>query len=376
VLQTAANDEARFDHDPVNGNSRGLLIEEARTNSVQRSAEFDNAYWSKVNGSISANATTAPDGATSADRLVEDSTASVSHLVARSVAGVAPTQQLTGSCFIKADTRTFARIVVWDQNAAGNNVGATFDVSGGTVASAGANAGNATGASASITNVGNGWYRCSVSGIPNTSGSDSGLAIYLMSSGGGAGSTAYTGDGTSGLYIWGAQLEIGAFPTSYIPTTSAAATRSADSAVVTPISSFYNQSEGTLFAEASLPQTPNNAFAADIYTDVQNRIGILRGPNTANMNSFVFAGNVTQANLGNTVSAQPTKTALSFRTDDFASTTNGGTIATDSLGTLPVATSVRIGQRADGGQAANGHIRKIAYWPKRLTNTLLEQLTT
>jgi hypothetical protein len=265
------------------------LIEEARTNSVQRSAEFDNAYWSKVNGSISANATTAPDGATSADRLVEDSTASVSHLVARSVAGVAPTQQLTGSCFIKADTRTFARIVVWDQNAAGNNVGATFDVSGGTVASAGANAGNATGASASITNVGNGWYRCSVSGIPNTSGSDSGLAIYLMSSGGGAGSTAYTGDGTSRPLHLGRPTRNRRLPTSYIPTTSAAATRSADSAVVTPISSFYNQSEGTLFAEASLPQTPNNAFAADIYTDVQNRIGILRGPNTANMNSFVFA---------------------------------------------------------------------------------------
>ena len=202
VLQTAVNDVARFDHDPATGASRGLLIEEARTNNVQRSAEFDNAYWGKTNGSISANATTAPDGATSADKLVEDSTASVSHLVARNVAGVAPTQQLTGSCFIKADTRTFARIVVWDSSAAGNNVGATFDVSGGTVVSATTqNSGNATGASASITNVGNGWYRCSVSGIPNTSGSDSGLAIYLMSSGGGVGSTAYTGDGTSGLYI-------------------------------------------------------------------------------------------------------------------------------------------------------------------------------
>jgi hypothetical protein len=51
------------------------------------------------------------------------------------------------------------------------------------------------------------------------------------------------------LRIAAPQLELGAFPTSYIPTTTAAATRSADSAVVTPISSFYNQSEGTLFAE-------------------------------------------------------------------------------------------------------------------------------
>jgi hypothetical protein len=94
------------------------------------------------------------------------------------------------------------------------------------------------------------------------------------------------------------------------------------------------------------------------------------------MAAFVMISNVGQASLVNTVSSQPTKTALAFKTDDFALTTNGGTIATDSLGTLPAATSIRVGARADGGQAANGHIRKIAYWPKRLSDALLQQLTT
>jgi hypothetical protein len=372
VLQTAANDVPRFDHDPATGaSSLGLLIEEARTNSIRNSQGGGSTNGVIGSGGVLPTNWQAFVASGISHEVVASGTSNGLAYVDLKLSGTS-----TASGFIQIYPESLTQVVAssgqsWTASMYLAVVaGSTGNITDPRISVVGRDSGATllenTNLSVTLTGT------LARHGVSRALTNASTVRVSMQFLG-------TVADGATidiTLRIAAPQLELGAFPTSYIPTTSAAATRSADSAVVTPISSFYNQSEGTLFAEASLPQTPNNAFAADIYTDVQNRIGILRGPNTANMNSFVFAGNVTQASLGNTVSAQPTKTALSFRTDDFASTTNGGAIATDSLGTLPVATSVRIGQRADGGQAANGHIRKIAYWPKRLTNTLLEQLTT
>jgi hypothetical protein len=195
------------------------------------------------------------------------------------------------------------------------------------------------------------------------------------------------------LRIAAPQLELGAFPTSYIPTTSAAATRSADSAVVTPISSFYNQSEGTLFAESSstalvagdnqgiwglgddtLIFASGNMLYATYLASVSHRIAITGAVSGASTVSSLNNSGVPQS--ANT----PARSIFGYKTDDFAISTNGSSVATDTSGALPVVTGFSIGglQKAwsSGGNQLNGHIRKIAYWPKRLTNTLLEQLTT
>jgi hypothetical protein len=373
VLQTAANDAPRFDHDPVTGESRGLLIEESRTNSI-RNSQADGAVVG-ASGTLPTNwitnlltgisrevvATGTVNGFSYIDIKFSGTNTSGAggflqiHPEALGQVVAASGQSWSASIYIALIAGTFSgttsplwRMVERDA--------ATTAISG-AVSTTDISAANAT------------LSRVSVSRTLNGAGTERVTSQLIWTVANGA-----TVDFT--LRIAAPQLELGAFPTSYIPTTSAAATRAADSAVVTPISSFYNQVEGTLFAEASLPLSPSNAFAADFYTGVENRIGIYRLQSSANMAAFVMISNVGQASLVNTVSSQPTKTALAFKTDDFALTTNGGTIATDSLGTLPAATSIRVGARADGGQAANGHIRKIAYWPKRLSDALLQQLTT
>jgi hypothetical protein len=191
-----------------------------------------------------------------------------------------------------------------------------------------------------------------------------------------------TGDGTvtGSVVAWGAQLEAGAFPTSYIPTTTAAATRSADSAVVTPISSFYNQVEGTLFAEGSAGQT--NAFGPLMAFNDQTtteRIRIRRWSAESSCEFGVRDNDVSQAAIttanGTWLSGATIKGAMAYKADDFAASLNGSAVLTDTSGTTPTVTHMEIGLEAFTGRA-NGHIRKIAYWPKRLSNTLLQQLTT
>jgi hypothetical protein len=235
-------------------------------------------------------------------------------------------------------------------------------------------ASNGTG-SATIVNVGNGWYRCSVTVTPvGVTATDTQLYIALHD----GTSTSYTGDNTSGAYIWGAQLEAGAFPTSYIPTTSAAVTRSADSAVVTPISSFYNQSEGTLFAEAIVrPRAVNIASITQDATE-DNRLTLYTA-STRTMRWFVNTAGVTEYNSESSAIEDGAvgKIAGAYKSNDVISATNGVLASGDTSITLPSSlTHFFIGRTATTFPPLNGHIRKIAYWPRRLSNALLESLTT
>jgi len=174
------------------------------------------------------------------------------------------------------------------------------------------------------------------------------------------------------LRIAAPQLEQGAFATSYIPTTTAAATRAADSAVVTPISSFYNQAEGTLFCQYS-----RQDFAAAIlqFDDNSNSNRWFFGTGTAGgprINS-TFTSNL---NLGSAIQAgQLVKQIAVVDGAGIAAARDGVLYGPEAMTSAkPTITHLRIGRSASSN--ANCYIRKIAYWPKRLTNTLLEQLTT
>jgi hypothetical protein len=369
TLQTAANDTPRFDHDPATaGNpSRGLLIEEARTNLLERSAEFDNATWSKSGGTITANADTAPDGTTTADKFVE-SAVNQTHQVFQTVTGVAAIQ--TASFFVKAAGRTSCQFLAF--NATDSSIGrVNVDLTNGTTSSV---LGTAT-----ATSVGNGWYRVAVTYTPTVTNTS--FNVFPRE----GGSTSYLGDGTSGILIWGAQLEQGAFATSYIPTTTAAATRAADSAVVTPISSFYNQSEGTLFAEFSRNQVvAQGRFlsftnATDLFLNFLNletgygnpAIHRIISTNGTSVVSGPAAGNVvgTIYKLSGGYSSTSIIAAQNGVLETQAAATGTPTgIDSMAIGATRSTTTV--------DRQLNGHIRKLAYWPRRLSNTLLQQLTT
>ena len=369
LITLAGRDVPRIDYDPITHECKGLLIEESRTNLVTYSEQFDNAAWTMFRASITANTITAPDGTLTGDKLVEDASATNTH-------GTNRAQTLTDnldysfSCFIKAGERYIVRMQV--SNKANTVCLAYFNTSTGVVS----NVSNATG---TMTLVGNGWYRCVLVFNASTGGT---TPNFLISPSIVAGTPFYTGDGTSGVYIWGAQLEQGAFPTSYIPTTSAQVTRTADNASMTGtnFSSWYNQSEGTVAVEydrlsnitaSGYPRVysiTDGTLLNEIDAVQQAGIGEYLSINTTGTNQTLIA-NIT-VTVGN-----PIKTASSYATNNVNSATNTILGISDNLATIPAVTRLDFGNRFDGLRPLNGHIKSFKYYPIRLTNAQLQTLT-
>ena len=362
VLQTASNDQPRFDHS--GGTSLGLLIEEARTNVIPASSALTNAtYWSVDAGvTRTANAAVAPDGTNTATRVVF--TTANEALYRNATSDVGGVGTFTATFFVKAG--------------AAGQIGATINVGTGNGTD------GFTDVAVTLTDQ---WQRVSATKTTALS-ADRYISVNNSNS-----ATA------TDVLVWGAQLEQGAFPTSYIPTTTAAATRSADSAVVTPISSFYNQSEGTLFGEIVYSTAQTNSTAnyygniirinsvssnlpnIEYYAQIQST-----GTNLGQAIKLADSANVIQAEVGfnDSISrGQTYKYAAGFAANNVATFRNGVAGVTDASVDMtlmgPISRMcIGMAVSADGGLSnfLNGHIRKIAYWPKRLSNTLLQQITT
>jgi hypothetical protein len=241
------------------GSCPALLLEPQRTNLFTYSEQFSDASWIKSQTTITANSTTAPDGTTTADSIIENNLSGL-HYISKS-AGTAGTYAF--SLYVKADTRNWVYITLYDGLV---DRGAYFNVSSGTI-------GNVdTGATASIQSVGNGWYRCIVTATSTFAFTGS---LQLATANG---TRSYTGNGTSGLYLWGAQFEAGAYPTTYIPTTTASATRIADSFSRSNIytNGLITSSGGTWFVElrGNLAYTRDNSSAGIFVSDdINNTVG-------------------------------------------------------------------------------------------------------
>lgn len=221
VMQTAASNTPRKEHNQATGAVRGLLVEEQRTNLLLRSQEFGSATWSKVGSSVPATYVQAPDATVTAEKVTE-SAASGAHAVTAS-ATFSATTTYAFTTFAKQAGRS--KIALGLATAPfGGSVLAKYDVALATVVSQ-------IGCVAAVTQMAGGYVRLSLVATSTVGGgTSSSVAIYLLD---GSGSTSYIGDGTSGAYVWGAQLEAGSYPTSYIPTTTATVTRSADVATFT-----------------------------------------------------------------------------------------------------------------------------------------------
>ncbi len=178
------------------------LIQRVPWNLFSYSQEFNNGSWGKTASSITANSTTAPDGTTTADSLIEDSTNAL-HIVSKSTSSVGGVY--TVSVYAKPNGRNWMFISM----VAASNYGAYFDVSNGVTGTVESNITSAT-----ITSVGNGWYRCVMTA--NTGASSPRCNIYTATANG---TNSYQGNGTSGLYIWGAQSVEGSSAQTYFPTT-------------------------------------------------------------------------------------------------------------------------------------------------------------
>lgn len=340
-------------------NRLGLLVEEARTNLDTQSTYFS--------GAASVTATknyTAPDGSQDASTL--DYTAVFTPYLNTTNISFSSGTTYSFSFYFKRGTGTQAvQTLLYGSafNSGGANCVVIFDLDNETTSVA-----SGTFVSHSITNVGGGWYRCMCSATATATVSQKQQILRL----GGADDGNYD-------YIWGKQVEAGSFPTSYIKTTGATATRSADVASI-PVADFgYNQSAGTLFSEF---RTLGSGIAySNALTDgtASNMILQFRESDTTLRTAILFGGSDQNGGMktATTSAGESLKFASAFSLNDIAQSLNGAAVQTESSASIPSGiSSLRIGNRDDNTRPLNGHIKSIRYYPRRLTNAQLQELTS
>jgi len=366
LIETVASGVPRLDYPILNGvvqSCPALLLEPARTNELLYSQELDNAWWAKTDVSISANSIASPDGSLTADLITESATTGL-HRVYRTLT---PNGNNSFSFFVKSNG------VRWIVLAAGNTtnfgVHTSFDIQNGVV-------GTSLIGTSKIENYGNGWYRCIVSGLAN--GGATSLNLYLCD---GDNVISYTGDGTSGVYAWGGQLELGSYATSYIPTSGTTITRAAEVCNGAGTSAEFNDSEGVLFAEISALANDGiiRAIAISDGTGL-NRVNI-RYTGTSNQVEYsLFVNGQTTKTLFHSIldSTITSKISVHWKTNDLKFYVNGFLVGSISSAVMmPNNTLNQL--RFDSGAGLSpfyGKTKQLIAFDAALTDEQLEDLTS
>jgi len=361
LIQSAGTNVARFDHDPVSLACKGLLIEESRTNVCLQSENLATS-WSGIGRTISSDFATAPDGLTTADKLVENTSGGL-HGIFQSPTTVSGSTYI-GSMYVKAAGRNFATIYTGATPANGRFISIPADGTGTVLGLYNANPSTVT-----LQYVGNGWYRVTI--LIVSSGSGTSLEIYSAISGT---NSSYTGDGSSGILVWGAQVELGSFPTSYIPTTTASVIRSADVCSIDggDFASIWNGVDTTMFFRGSrianqTSQTnwelTSGASATSVASDrgsateriAANAVGIMTRVAFTTLTEY--------------------KIAAALKASDYAVSFNGASAVTSSNAFVLTLNRMTIGMGRSNASQLNGWVHSIKSYKKRLSNAKLQTLT-
>jgi hypothetical protein len=363
LVEAVSANVPRFDFDPIALACSGLLIEEARLSLAPQSQALNVSPWATLGGSITADNTTSPDGTLNADKFTED-TGNSRHRVTNSLPASLSAITYTASVFVKYNDCQWITLAI----ATGVSLwaAAKFDIQNGALGSTSAQGAGYSATSSSITPVGNGWYRCVLTAV-NGNASFGSLGIYTATDGttftaNQSGGEVFTGTGRS-IFAWGAQLEAGAFATSYIPTTTAAVTRNADVATITGtnFSDFWQASKGG----ASVLATPSTVSGirplVQFDDNTADNIIALRG-NAANPELQIVDGGAPQVQLdaGTIVANTPYSLTGWWQTNDCKARKDSGAVVTDTTATIPTVTQARIG--SDGTNYLNGTIATINYY--------------
>ena len=334
----------RFDHDPVTGESLGLLIEESRTNLISYSEQFD--QWTQSTG-VTANTSISPDGSQTADTVPQQSNSD--DCVSRT-APVSSGVTYTCSVYLKQGTSSTTGMK-FAGYLAGIDETVLLDFDTESVDNG------------SVENAGNGWYRISKT-VTTTGSANPGLRV---------------GIGTGTVLAWGAQVEAGSFPTSYIPTTSGTVTRSPDIASIegTNFSSWYNQSEGTVFSDVfPADEDSGRGYLFSTGSNAQ-RFGL----NTSDDNTFTLfmsRGGATSLATAPSGMPKPLKTTISYQSGSTRGVIDGELQTLSSVIDTPNnINQVGLGcQNFDSTGFLNGHISRLAYFPTRLPDDKLKSITS
>lgn len=287
-VETVNADTARFDYDPVTLSCKGLLSEVTRINLMQYSEDFRDTTaagsarpWSYGNATITADATTSPSNTTTADKLIEGAVNNYHYIT--QIVPISNATSYTISIYAKAAERNFINIQLGGGGFSNQGVAVNLTT--------GAKQEYNSPTSTSVTNAGNGWWRISITA---TSATTSGQVLIFPCSTLSTNPT-YSGDGSSGIYIWGCQQEAGSYQTSYIPNlTSGTTTRNAD------VPNIANQGvvaqgafviEATLINGSTLLTSGSVTFSATASTIQKTAVAY----DTNSVNKSIDSGSVTSA---------------------------------------------------------------------------------
>jgi hypothetical protein len=266
--------------DYSNGGCPSILVEPQRTNLLLRSEEFENATWTKANTSVTANNTISPDGTTNAEKL--SATIATITNPAEILQSTSQIGNTTYSYSVYAKKSTSNFIALRHTGVLGNPY-AWFNLNTGTIGTV------QSGITASIESVGNGWYRCTIIGTTSAVVGVNRIDMIVSDN-----DANYICAINGSIFIWGAQLEVGLYPTSYIPTIASTVTRNADVISKTGISSLINSEEGTWFINQKFLNNLNTKRIFLSSNDLNNRILYSTSPGTSNVAFFIFKNNINQ----------------------------------------------------------------------------------
>jgi len=347
-IEFVSADVARLDYNPTTLSCRGLLIEESRANLLPNSNSFANAtYWAE-NGTpdVLDNQVSSPDGTTNAS-TIEVSGSSNGHGVFSPVAYPAGTYAV--SLYFKPISGNFVMRLGFGVRSSTVNMNTLAVVNG-------------TDSIGSVEQGPNGFYRFKV---VVTTIIATPLNIYNI------------GSNTGKIAIYGAQIEVGTFVTSHIPTTTASLTRNADVATITGtnFSDFWQAGKGSALVRAR-PSTISGVRPVLQFDDATaDNIIALRG-NGANPELYVRTGGVDQAQIdAGTIAANTSyRLAGAWAENSCAASLNSGAAVLDGVATIPTVTQARLG--SDGTNYLNGHIEAIEYYDERVPNSALQVVSS
>jgi hypothetical protein len=354
IMRTALSGQFRIDYDPISSEPLGLLVEEQRVNLAIQSENFD--LWTKTGVTVELESDTAPDGNETANRIVEDS-GDTQHNFSRT-ASLTLGQTVCFSIFVKAAERSAGRLIIPQVSA---DAFADFDLITGTIV-----AGDGA-VAVGIIPLQNSFYRIWMTAVAVATGSADHQLILLNE----AGALSYVGDTNAGMLAWGAQIEVGAFPSSYIPTTTAAVTRAADS-VTLPTTGWYGTG-GVISAEFSRFYVgAGHVFDLSDAT-AANSVSVSGGDELV---YEVVTSSASQASITlGAASSRSHAASVAFLEDDFRGALDGDSAIAVTSGALPAVTTLSIGNNAAGTQALNGHIGRILYINENINDSGLQSLS-
>ena len=374
-----ATDEPAFEFN-ADGSYKGLLVEPAATNICKQSEDISTTWLPNANTTPTQSTEETPDGDTSSKyiKIADNNTGGGATGVVQveQTITVSGGTKYTASAFLKKDGLNWARLQASGTGGSPDSGPFQyFDLDNGVLGT-----GSAGIQAATIEAYPNDWYRCSITW---TQGAADTSFVFLIYPSDADNDVVVDLDGTSSIFVWGAQVEVGPIATSYIPTTTASVTRVKDDITLGSASSLIGQTEGTLYVEVDwrlASGTFQRLISINDGTEF-NRIMINNIISPIELRMIAEDNNVVVTNQGESSTSYSgiQKFAFAYKTNDFELYRNGSSISSDttgSLATLTTLTNIDLGQSVGKGSQANMWIRAVALYPKRLSDAEAQALTT